>query len=79
MICASIFENLDPAEHGQSVAYTVGAMIYTARLALENDTSGVNDVNRRFAVAAVLEAAEAMMPIIDLGMQQLQMKQQVAA
>lgn len=41
------------------LAYTVFAMIQTARLALENDNSGIPDPMRLSSIAIVLEVAES--------------------
>jgi|TARA_R110000796_G_scaffold206382_2_gene322745 hypothetical protein len=54
-----------PAGWSQHVAHTVSSLIRTARLALENDTSGLCGDNEKFhAVADTLEIAEALNSIV---------------
>lgn len=56
----------DPAQWAYDLAYSVSALIYTARLALENETNadGGDTAEGRAAVSNTLEVAEALMAVV---------------
>lgn len=58
MITLDKLRNADPATLGNDLGYTCMAMVRTARLALENQTSGQPASE---AAATVLELAEELM------------------
>mgnify|MGYP001766224458 CR=1 FL=1 len=69
MITLEELMNGDKREVAARAALTVGAMIRTARLALENDTSGEDSAR---SVATVLELAEAISEYLYEGADRLQ-------
>ena len=74
------FQTDAPERWSQHVAYTVGSLIRTARLALENDTSGMCGDNEKFhAVADTLEIAEALNSIVINGTEKLEIASQKEA
>lgn len=67
--------NPDNAAHwSNDVAYYVNSLIKTARLALDNETSadGGESVEGRAAVVHTLEVAEALMPVVINGTEEMQ-------
>lgn len=64
MIKADIFKDLEPSEHVTAFAYVAQSLTLTARLALENDGSGVSAVVRCGQVANTLELVEAMLAVV---------------
>ncbi|WP_265502210.1 hypothetical protein [Paracoccus beibuensis] len=63
----------EPMQWANHVAYAVGSLILTARLALENDSSGIcNEDQKANAVADVLEIAEALNDVVIEGAEFLQ-------
>lgn len=58
MITLHELRTANVSDMADQLAYTVHALIRTARLALENDTSGQD---ARWSVASVLELAEELM------------------
>lgn len=68
-----LFRTDAPEAWSQHVAYTVSSLIRTARLALENETSGLCRDDQKFhAVADTLEIAEALNSIVIDGTETLQ-------
>jgi hypothetical protein len=64
-----------PQEWAAHLAYSVSSLIRVARLALENETSGLGtDAEKAGAVADALEVAEALNSIVINGTERLQME-----
>ncbi|VDS09009.1 hypothetical protein PARHAE_02504 [Paracoccus haematequi] len=75
-----IIDNLikvdDPAQWAEQLAYHVEAMILTARLALDNDTSGdIMTAGRLDAVERTLNVAGALMAVVTNGTELLSRRQ----
>lgn len=69
MITLDQLRTADPRDIAVPLAATIAALIRTARLALENETSG-QDV--RHSAATVLELAEELSDLLDTGAEFLQ-------
>lgn len=52
-------------EHAETVSYMVTSIIKTARMALENENSGISTDERMHAAANALEVAEALMGVVE--------------
>ena len=73
MITAAMFEHLDPKQHANSFAYTISALALTARLALENETSGTAAEQVKVAaVATTLEVIEVLASVVIDGSEHLE-------
>ncbi|SOC11246.1 hypothetical protein SAMN05877809_105240 [Rhodobacter sp. JA431] len=69
MITLDQLRTADPRDIAVPLAGTVSALICTARLALENETSGRD---ARHCAATVLELAEELSDLLDTGAEFLQ-------
>ncbi|MDF3906419.1 hypothetical protein [Paracoccus sp. AS002] len=66
----------EPEIYAESLSYTVEALIATARLALDNETSG-SDLRDRasYVVEETLAVAQALMGVVSVGIEGLQREQ----
>lgn len=66
----------EPEIYAESLSYTVEALIATARLALDNETSG-SDLRDRasYVVEETLAVARALMGVVSVGIEDLQREQ----
>ena len=66
----------EPEIYAESLSYTVEALIATARLALDNETSG-SDLRDRasYVVEETLAVAQALMGVVSVGIEDLQREQ----
>ncbi|MCG6112613.1 MAG: hypothetical protein MEQ74_10585 [Paracoccus sp.] len=63
----------DPKDWAARLSFTVQSLVMTARLALDNDGSGLCSDNERMAVAAdTLEVVSALMAIVEDGADQME-------
>lgn len=64
-----------PEEYAESLAYTVEAMIATARLALDNENSGDELRDRAaYVVEETLSVAQALMGIVGEGVEMMNLR-----
>lgn len=64
----------DPKDWAARLSFTVQSLVMTARLALDNDGSGLCGDNERMAVAAdTLEVVSALLAIVEEGTDQMEM------
>lgn len=64
MIDRDTFKHIDAGQNCSLFAYTVNGLVYTARLALENETSVGTPEQKQGAIATALEVVEAMMAVV---------------
>lgn len=64
MIDRDTFKHIDAGQNCSLFAYTVNGLVHTARLALENETSGGTLEQRQSSAAIVLDVVEAMMAVV---------------
>ncbi|KGJ11233.1 hypothetical protein EQ718_21610 (plasmid) [Paracoccus versutus] len=66
----------EPEIYAESLSHTVEALIATARLALDNETSG-SDLRDRasYVVEETLAVAQALMGVVSVGIEDLQREQ----
>ena len=72
MIDASFFTKLEPTQHCVAFTYAAMALASTCRIALENDTSSIRDIDKAAAVATTLEVMEALMSVVIDGAEQME-------
>ncbi|MBT0781169.1 hypothetical protein [Paracoccus sp. pheM1] len=66
----------EPEIYAESLSYTVEALIATARLALDNETSGseLRD-HASYVVEETLAVAQALLGVVSVGIEDLQREQ----
>jgi len=66
----------EPEIYAESLAYTVEALLVTARLALDNETAGSELCDRAsHVVEETLSVAQALMRVVSAGIENTQLKQ----
>lgn len=79
MIDARVFEDVNPVEHCVAFTYAVQSMAFTCRVALENDTSGIEEGLKAASVAHTLEVMEAMLSVVLDGAERMEKKLEAKA